>query len=143
MKFLIQIREELQNLTKLKKNLQASEIERILEGIGLYMVKSTRENFEEGGRPKKWKTLKKETKQRKRGTKILVENGLLSGGITFDTVLMEKAVFIGPSGPSAKYGRRHNEGDIGGEPIPKRQFLIVQTEDSEYIDDFLHVSMFN
>lgn len=142
MKFILIAEEKLKNLMRLKKNLQGDELVGILGGIGVYMVSSARKNFEEGGRPKKWDKLDKETLKRKRGTKILVDSGMLSGGILSEVAPSERAVYIGPSGPSVKYARRHNYGDIGGKPIPQRQFLLMQDEDSEYIDDFIRVSIF-
>jgi phage virion morphogenesis protein len=142
MKFILIAEAKLKNLMRLKKSLREDELAGILEGIGVYMVSSVRKNFEEGGRPKLWKELKKETLKRKRGTKTLVESGMLSGGILSEVAPSERAVYIGPSGPASKYARRHKYGDIGGEPIPQRDFLLMQDEDSEYIDTFIRVSMF-
>ncbi len=142
MKFLLIAEEKLKNLMRLRKSLREDELAGILEGIGVYMVSSVRKNFEEGGRPARWKELKKSTLKRKKGTKILVDRGMLAGGILSEVVPTERAVYIGPSGPASKYARRHKYGDIGGEPIPQRDFLLMQDEDSEYIDDFIRVSMF-
>lgn len=142
MKIKLISQEHLNQLMKLRKKFQGEELEALLEGLGVYEVSSVRKNFEEGGRPQKWAKLNLKTLKRKRGVKILVDSGLLAGGITYEVDTADRAVLIGPSGPSVKYARRHNYGDIGGKPIPKRQFLVMQEEDAEYVNDFIKVWIF-
>lgn len=139
MKFLFTTTEKLKQLLELKKKLSPEEILEYLDAIGVYMVSSVRKNFELGGRPK-FTQLKPETLKRKKGETILVESSALSLGIMHEVDEEEPAVYIGPSGPSKKYGPTHNFGDET-RGIPERTFLIVQQEDNVYINQFVGNSL--
>jgi phage gpG-like protein len=135
MKFIVTTTEKLKQLLALKKKLSQQEIIEYLDAIGVYMVGSVRKNFELGGRPK-FTPLKPETLKKKRGESILVDSGALSLGVIHEVDEEEPAVYIGPSGPSTKYGPTHNFGDET-RGIPERTFLIMQQEDNVYINNFV------
>jgi phage gpG-like protein len=135
MKFLVTTTEKLKQILELRKKLSPQEIVEYLDAIGVYMVSSVRKNFEIGGRPK-FTQLKPETLKRKKGETILVESGALSLGVMHEVDEEEPAVYIGPGGPSAKYGPTHNFGDEE-RGIPERTFLLLQQEDNAYISSFV------
>jgi phage virion morphogenesis protein len=136
MKIILNLEENLKNLKRIKQKLQENELKEILEALGGYMVASVQQNFEEGGRPAKWQPLKPATIKRKKGPGILIESGNLFQGIAYEIDMKQKEVVIGPTGESLAYAMRHNYGDKGNWPIPRRQYLIIQEEDREYIESF-------
>ena len=135
MKIFITTKEDLKNLQRLREKLQPGAINEMLDAFGVYMVGSVRKNFEQGGRPKKWQALKPATLARKRGESILVESGALTLGIDSDVDEGERAVYIGPTGPSTKYAGRHNN-PKPGDHMPQRELLLIQDEDEQYFNEF-------
>lgn len=137
---------ELKALSQVRNNLDTKK-EELLEGIGLIMVASVIENFEEQGRPNRWEANAPATLKRKTGSMILHESGLLKGGITFETDLDENTVYIGPSGPAAPYAAIHNFGGKAGRnksvTIRARKYLVVQELDRKDIIALGRRIMFN
>ena len=122
MRFIVTTTEKIKQLLELKKKLSPEQIVDYLDAIGVYMAGSVRKNIELGGRPK-FTQLKPETLKRKKGETILVESGALSLGVTHEVDEDEPAVYIGPSGPSKKYGPTQNFGDEE-RGIPERTFPL-------------------
>ncbi|WP_300156809.1 phage virion morphogenesis protein [Solidesulfovibrio sp.] len=81
--------------------------------IGMLLVGSIQENFELGHAPDgtRWKPSRRAVLQ---GGQTLVDTGALQSGIVYEA--SANRVEIGPSGPSLKYARIHQE---GGEIRPK------------------------
>lgn len=88
-------------------------------------------NFEKGGRPDKWKKLSDATLKRKKGSKILVNQGFaggLMGSVNFKA-FKDKVVL------SAKkiYAAIHHFGGMAGRglkvEIPARPYMMIQDED--------------
>ncbi|MBW2091129.1 MAG: phage virion morphogenesis protein [Deltaproteobacteria bacterium] len=90
-------------------------------------------NFEKGGRPDKWKKLSPETLKRKKGSKILVNQGFAGGlmGAVNYKAFKDKVVL------SAKkvYAAIHHLGGMAGRgrkvKIPARPYMMIQDEDWE------------
>lgn len=99
-----------------------------LKIIGEIVRTSVVRNFEKSGRPKKWKKLTPYTLARKKGTKILIEQGMaggLMGSISYKA--MTDRVRIGTN---KKYAAIHQFGGFNGRSkIPARPYLMVQDED--------------
>jgi len=81
--------------------------------IGMLLVSSIQENFELGHAPDgtRWKPSRRAVLQ---GGQTLVDTGALRAGIVYEA--SADKVEVGPSGPSLKYARIHQE---GGEIRPK------------------------
>lgn len=106
----------------------------ILETLGLYMESSIQSNFEDQGRPEKWKPLKPATKERKTSNRILIESGLLL--LASSHMVDGVSVIIGPTGPAMAYARRHHFGDedaTSEKGIQARPIYVVQDEDNTWI----------
>ena len=127
----------LPTLDRVQQNIQDNE--HILEAIGVYMVASVVENFEEQGRPNRWADLKQETWEKKTGDMILHKSGLLKAATMYwvdgDTV------HIGPGGPASVYFATHHFGDPDRN-IPERIILLFQDEDAEFIRSFVREEIF-
>ncbi|QAZ66767.1 phage virion morphogenesis protein [Solidesulfovibrio carbinolicus] len=84
-----------------------------MDRIGLALVSSIQENFELGHSPdgQRWKPSRRAVLQ---GGQTLVDTGALMNGIVHEAAADQ--VTVGPSGPSLKYARIHQE---GGEIRPK------------------------
>ena len=112
--------------------------------IGEIVQESIQTNFEEGGRPKKWKKLKSTTiKQRKRRGhwpgRILVESGVsggLMGAISYKP--FPKKVVMSAN---KIYAAIHHFGGKAGRgkkvTIPARPYMMVQDEDWREIEAML------
>lgn len=123
-----------------------------LRAVGNVMLRSISENFEQEGRPVPWKPLAESTIFTRigrgriigpRGTvlkraaarlatlKILQDRGFLKAGIHFE--VQGNVLRIGPTGPSAVYGRIQQLGGQAGRghavTIPARPYLLFQDED--------------
>jgi len=129
---------ELADLERIQKNLTA-KIPHILESIGAHIASSVDQNFQEGGRPLSWQPLAPATLKKKKGTKILIESGLLRDGII--SWVEGNTLFIGPTGPATIYARIQDQGGETGihhrTIIPARPYLLLQQEDQEYIHNFI------
>lgn len=81
--------------------------------IGMALVSSIQENFELGHSPdgQRWKPSRRAVLQ---GGQTLVDTGALMSGIGYEAAANQ--ITVGPSGPSLKYARIHQE---GGEIRPK------------------------
>ncbi|UCH93629.1 MAG: phage virion morphogenesis protein [Candidatus Aminicenantes bacterium] len=132
-------------LTRLKKNL-STRMPHILDGIGVYMVASVIQNFDDQGRPEKWKENAPATLAKKKGNLILQESGLLKLGITFEVDESENSVQIGPSGPSLAYAAIQKFGGQAGwnysVTIPARDYLLFQESDEAWINQFVRNEVF-
>lgn len=125
---------ELNNLTRIQNNLTL-KIPQIQENIGVYLVESAIQNFEQQGRPNPWPENAISTQEQKTGTMILHESGLLKMGIMY--WMEDDSVFIGPSGPALVYSRIQQLGGKTGRNyatvIPARPYLVVQLADRIFI----------
>ena len=136
--------QELQNtlkgiLTRLGNIKPAAEL------MGEIALESITTNFEEGGRPKKWKKLAKRTiKERERQNKwpgrILVRQGDaggLMGGISY-TAMNDRVIVHAKK----VYARIHHYGGRAGRgrkvKIPARPYMMIQDEDWAEIKDALN-----
>jgi len=132
------------NLNRVKTNIRDRRSV-IYDAIGVYMVASVIETFEDEGRPEKWQPLASSTLKQKTGGMILHEFGALRGGIM--SWVESNAVFIGPSGPSTVYSRIQQKGGQtgrdGATTIPARPFLVIQDEDAQYIRNLVRSEVFN
>ena len=106
------------------------------EIIGETVRTSIVRNFEKGGRPKKWQELSPVTLEKKRGTKILMEQGMaggLAGSITYKAKSDRVVV-----GTNKVYGAIHHFGGRAGRgrkvSIPARPYMMVQDEDWREIE---------
>ena len=109
-------------------------------------VRSVKENFQQGGRPKKWK----KSARAKKGGKTLIDTSRLINSITYQSFGDETRV-----GTNTIYAAIHNFGgtikaknkpflkfQIDGQwkqvksvDMPKREFMIIHNDDIEYIED--------
>jgi phage gpG-like protein len=125
---------ELNNLTRIQNNLTLKKDE-IYDNIGIYMVDSVIQNFEQQGRPNPWPENAISTQKQKAGSLILHESGFLRAGIMY--WIEGDSVFIGPSGPSIPYSRIQQKGGWTGRGhstyIPARPYLVMQFGDRIYI----------
>lgn len=103
-----------------------------LAAAGNLILRSIDQNFQAGGRPKKWKprSPKYGARMRARGkTKVLIVNGDLMNSVTAqtknDTLLV---------GSNLIYARIHQKGGQAGKnlsaTIPARPFLVAQETDT-------------
>ncbi len=131
----------------LRLSAHAKEIEPALKKIGETIVSSVQENFEAGGRPKKWPRSKKPK------GRTLIESSDLMSSINYKVHGRETVTV----GTDRKYGAIHQFGGvirpksgkyltfrIGNRwvrkkevTIPPRPYLMVQAEDMEEIKDIL------
>jgi phage virion morphogenesis protein len=136
---------QLTTLEKIKKNL-STRIPHILDAIGVYMVASVNENFQEQGRPEKWQENAPATLEKKKGKLILQESGLLKLGIAYEVDESENEVHIGPSGPALPYSAIHQFGGKAGwnrlVTIPARPYLLFQESDRVWIDELVRNEVF-
>ncbi len=96
--------------------------------IGEIVRTSVVRNFEKSGRPKKWKKLSPYTLARKKGIKILIEQGMsggLMGSISYKPMIDRVII-----GTNKEYAAIHQFGGfVGKAKIPARPYLMVQNED--------------
>lgn len=109
----------------------------LMANIGEDVVESIQRNFEEGGRPTKWKKLKKvTTDQRKKSGKwpgkILFRSGVLMKGVVYKPFNNRVVVYAG-SNMSKDYAAIHHFGGMAGRgrkvKIPARPYMMIQDED--------------
>jgi len=139
---------KLDNLTGIQKRLQ--RMQHFYEGAGELMVNSIMKNFEEQGRPTRWKTLAAATllggagyggqkfTQKKSATKgfqrhlqgkqILQSSGMLRNSIKKEATPAHALV-----GSNLIYAAIHNFGGMAGRGhkvfIPERRYILAQAED--------------
>lgn len=108
--------------------------------IGSIAHTSIVRNFEKGGRPDKWKKLSPATLKKKKGGKILVNQGFaggLLGSISFKAFSKKAVAFAGKI-----YAAIHHFGGMAGRgkkvEIPARAYMMVQDEDWEEMKDALN-----
>ena len=132
-------------LEKIKRNL-STRIPYMLDNIGVFMEASVIMNFEEQGRPEDWKENAPATLEKKKGTLILHDSGLLKLGITHEVDESEGEVRIGPSGPALPYSAIHQFGGQAGwnlsVTIPARRYLVYQESDKVWINKFVRNEVF-
>jgi len=140
-----------------------TELQRTLKGIlsrlgnikpaaklmGEIALESITTNFEEGGRPKKWKKLAKRTiKERERQGKwpgrVLVRSGHAGGlmGAIAYTPLNDRVIVHADK----VYARIHHYGGMAGPgrkvKIPARPYMMIQDEDWAEMQDALSNHIF-
>ena len=142
---------KLDNLTGIQKRLQ--RMQHFYEGAGELMVNSIMKNFEEQGRPTRWKPLAaatllggagyggqrftqkksaiKEFQRHLQGKQILISRGMLRNSIKKEATSAH--ALVGPSGNSLKYAALQNFGGMAGRGhkvfIPERRYILAQAED--------------
>ncbi len=149
---IIKIKENLEHLNKIIRNF--GKIEKILFGVGEYMLSSVEENFQVSGRPKKWRKLSVATlksgykykKYKKRGgitkgftkhitgKKILIDSGRLKNSIAYK--VNKTKLYVGTT---VIYAALHQFGGYAGRNkkvyIPARPYLLMQERDRGWITD--------
>jgi len=98
---------------------RAANARAMFEEIGEIVLVSVQDNFDAGGRPKKWPALKK------RQGKPLQDTGRLLNSITKRVTSRSAEV-----GTNVVYAATHN---YGRDHIPQREFMLLQDEDREDI----------
>ena len=122
----------LKDLVNKSKNAKA-----VMKIAGHVIQESVVDNFDDGGRPTKWKANADATLKQKRGNKPLTDRGMnggLKGSITHYAT--DKSVAVGTN---KIYGAIHQLGGQAGRnksvTITARPFLLVQDEDWDDIKD--------
>lgn len=124
-------------------NRKLSDMTPFFEGVGQILVDSIHRNFEEGGRysevgdwrggGEKWEPNAPATLKKKKGPKVLFEQGHL-----FDSVNYAADSYGVAVGSNLAYAAIHSFGGKAGRGllvnIPARPYLVVQDEDLEDID---------
>lgn len=88
--------------------------------VGEIVLNSVQRNFDAEGRPKRWPRRKRQTRQTI-GKKVLTVTGRLRNSI--HSVPSARQVRVSSN---VVYAATHN---FGRDPIPQREFLLVQQED--------------
>ena len=104
------------------------------EEIGEEVVRSVKKNFDVGGRPKKWKKLKKKTIEARQRDNILSTQPLIRTKSLMDDVkhrVIGDGVLIGNM---IEYSFFHN---LGTKFIDQREYLLVQKEDEREIEHII------
>lgn len=114
-----------------------------LAEIGEDLAESTRLRFSSGTAPdgSSWATNSQTTLRRKRGTRPLVDSGMLGGGITYQLVdggveIGSSRIYAGTQQMGAKrgqYGRTSRGAPIPWGDIPARPLLGVSAADEQTI----------
>lgn len=119
------------------------------ELMGETILESITTNFEEGGRPKKWKSLKKSTQEQRRrmgkwpGRMLVISGhaGGLMGSIAYTA--LNNGVIVHAN---KVYARIHHYGGMAGKgrtvKIPARPYMMVQDEDWAEMKDQLRKYVF-
>ena len=96
-------------------------------------------NFEKGGRPDKWKKLSPATLKKKKGGKILVNQGFaggLMGSVSYKATSKKVVLAAGKI-----YAAIHHFGGMAGRgrkvEIPARPYMMIQDEDWREMKDAL------
>lgn len=104
------------------------------DAVGQIMRTSMMDNFEAGGRPRKWKKLSKAYAKRKKGNKTLIASGVMRNSTDYKAA--SSYVDFGSYG--VEYAARHN---FGFGTTPQRKFVVMHRHDRAEIyatlDDYL------